>query len=93
MKYVSAYLLLTLGGKAADADAITQLLAAVDVEADAEELSVFLKSVEGKVRSAGVLAVTFSETFESTPLLIFSLLLIFRCSFSFFPPITSLLKN
>jgi hypothetical protein len=87
MKYVSAYLLLTLGGKAADADAITQLLAAVDVEADAEELSVFLKSVEGKVRSADVHAVTISETFESSPLPIFSLRSFAgRCYFSFSHP-------
>ncbi|ODQ52390.1 hypothetical protein SAICODRAFT_81727, partial [Saitoella complicata NRRL Y-17804] len=49
MKYLAAYLLLTIGGNASpSAEDIKSVLSAVGIEADEERLSSLLKELEGK---------------------------------------------
>ncbi|RKP26876.1 ribosomal protein P2 beta [Syncephalis pseudoplumigaleata] len=49
MRYIAAYLLLNLGGKASPSAAdITNLLGAVGVEAESERIDALLKAIDGK---------------------------------------------
>jgi hypothetical protein len=51
MKYLAAYFLAQLGGNdAPTADDVTKILAAGEIDVDAEEVSRLLAAVEGKVR-------------------------------------------
>jgi large subunit ribosomal protein LP2 len=48
MRYLAAYLLLTLGGKTPDAKAIKSLLGSVGIDADDERLNAVIKELGGK---------------------------------------------
>eukprot|EP01033_Poteriospumella_lacustris_P011042 gene11042-gene11887 len=49
MKYIAAYVLLVLGGNSSPKqEDVTDVLAAVGVQADAQQLSLLIKDLQGK---------------------------------------------